>query len=95
MERGSKPDLEVNNDGLCWFKDRLCVPNNPDIRKVILEEAHASRYTIHPGSTKMYHDLRLHYWWNNIKKEITVFVSKCLVCQQIKAEHKKPAGLFL
>ena len=55
-------------------------------------EAHLSAYAMHPGSTKMYKTLKEHYWWNGMKKEIASFVSRCLTCQQVKAEHQKPAG---
>ena len=57
-----------------------------------MEEAHSSAYAMHPGSTKMYHTMREHYWWKGMKKEIADFVSRCLTCQQVKAEHQKPAG---
>ena len=59
-----------------------------------MEEAHKSAYTVHPGSTKMYRDLREVYWWNNMKREIADFVSRCLICQQVKVEHQRPAGLL-
>jgi len=61
---------------------------------VILAEAHQSLYTAHPGSTKMYRDLREHYWWNGMKREVAQFVERCLTCQRIKAEHQKPAGML-
>jgi hypothetical protein len=72
----------------------LCVPNIDDLSKRILEEAHNSSYNVHPGSTKMYKDLKEIYWWEGMKKDVAEFVSKCLTCQQVKAEHQKPAGLF-
>ena len=52
-----------------------------------MEEAHKFEYIVHPGSTKMYRDLREVYWWNNMKREIADFVSRCLICQQVKVEH--------
>jgi len=61
---------------------------------VILAEAHQSLYTVHPGSTKMYRDLKEHYWWNGMKREVAQFVERCLTCQRIKAEHQKPAGML-
>jgi hypothetical protein len=72
----------------------MCVPNNDEIKRLILEEAHKSGFSIHPGSTKMYHDLKKGYWWPNMKAEIAEFVSRCLVCQQVKVEHQKPGGLL-
>ena len=62
------------------------------MKKIILEEAHNSKYTIHPGSAKMYQDLKQLYWWEGMKKDVGDFVSRCLVCQHVKAEHQKPAS---
>ena len=59
-----------------------------------MEEAHSSAYAMHLGSTKMYHTLKEHYWWKGMKRDIIEFVSRCLTCQQVKAEHQKPAGLL-
>jgi hypothetical protein len=61
--RLSEGDPKVNcfhedAEGILWFKDRLIVPNKAALKKKILDEAHTLRYSIHPGSTKMYHDLR-------------------------------------
>ncbi|GJX78541.1 putative reverse transcriptase domain-containing protein [Tanacetum coccineum] len=57
-------------------------------------ESHKSKYSIHPGSDKMYHDLRKLYWWPNMKADIATYVSKCLTCAKVKAEHQKPSGLL-
>ena len=57
-----------------------------------MEKAHCSMYAMHPGSTKMYHTIKENYWWLGMKKDIAEFVSRCLVCQQVKAEHQKPSG---
>ncbi|GJS96036.1 putative reverse transcriptase domain-containing protein [Tanacetum coccineum] len=59
-----------------------------------MDEAHTSRYSIHPGADKMYHDLRDLYWWPGMKKDIAEYVSRCLTCSKIKAEHQKPSGLL-
>ena len=59
-----------------------------------MEEAHFSAYSIHPGSTKMYRDLKDTYWWNGMKRDITEFVSKCLTCQQVKLKYQRPSGLL-
>ena len=59
-----------------------------------MEEAHRTPYSVHPGSTKMYSDIRETYWWNNMKREIAQFVEQCLTCKQIKALHQKPSGLL-
>ena len=63
-----------------------------ELKRDIMEEAHSSAYAMHPGNTKMYRTLKEHYWWNGMKKEIASFVYRCLTCQQVKAEHQKPAG---
>ena len=76
------------------YQRKLCVPNVNDLRNQILEEAHGSRYSIHSGSAKMYHDRREVFWWEGLKKDIAEFVSKCPNCQQVKAEHQKSVGLL-
>ena len=78
------------------FKSRLCVPKrNEELKEEIMEEAHSSAYAAHPGSTKMYRTLKDFYWWPNMKREIAAaYVSKCLICQQVKAERQKPSGLL-
>ena len=73
---------------------RLCVPVVGELKKEIMEEAHSSAYAMHPVSTKMYHTLREHYWWRGIKKDVGEFVSRCLIWQQVKAEHQRPVGLL-
>ena len=70
------------------------MPNDLLIKMEILEEAHYTPYTIHPASTKMYHDLCENFWWNNMKREIAHFVEQCLTCQQVKALHQQPSGLL-
>ncbi|GJY85885.1 putative reverse transcriptase domain-containing protein [Tanacetum coccineum] len=64
------------------------------LRDLIMLESHKSKYSIHPGSDKMYHDLRKLYWWPNMKADIATYVSKCLTCDKLKAEHQKPLGLL-
>jgi hypothetical protein len=70
----------------------LVVPKNPELRKKILDEAHLSNFSMHPGSNKMYHDLRSLYWWTRMKREIAKYVTECDTCQRIKASHLKVAG---
>ena len=64
------------------------------MKEEVMKEAHHSRFTVHPGETKMYHDLRRQYWWQGMKRDIAQFVSKCLTCQQVKVEHQKPTVLL-
>jgi hypothetical protein len=75
-----------------WFNKSIVVPKNEEVRQQILDEAHLSRYSIHPGSTKMYQDLKQHYWWTKMKIEIARYVAKCDTCRRIKAIHMKTAG---
>ena len=70
------------------------VPQSTDLREKILKEFHYSRFVVHPGGTKMYQDLRCQYYWSGMKRHVEDFVRRCLTCQQVKAEHQKPAGLL-
>ncbi|GKA80530.1 putative reverse transcriptase domain-containing protein [Tanacetum coccineum] len=65
-----------------------------DVRIVILNEAHKSKYSVHPRADKMYHNLRDMYWWSEMKRDIATYVSKCLTCAKVKAEHQRPSGLL-
>ncbi|XP_060178236.1 uncharacterized protein LOC132608184, partial [Lycium barbarum] len=89
---GKKHSGQGGDDGTLRYRGRLCVPDVDGIRERIMSEAHNSRYSIHPGSTKMYHDLKEIYWWNDMKKNVADFVAKCPNCQQVKAEHQRPDG---
>ncbi|CAH9054132.1 unnamed protein product [Cuscuta epithymum] len=91
---GPVENFRGRGDGLLLFKDRVCIPKNEELQRAILEEAHSSAYAMHPGGTKMYRDLKESYWWSGMKKDIAGFVSRCLTCQQVKAEHQHPAGLL-
>ncbi|KAJ9561114.1 hypothetical protein OSB04_006274 [Centaurea solstitialis] len=82
----------VNGSGLKCFGDRVWVPKGGELRKVILEEAHRARYSVHPGTNKMYRDLRRNFWWPGMKKDIAYYVERCLTCLQVKAEHQRPSG---
>ncbi|KAI5356472.1 hypothetical protein L3X38_009368 [Prunus dulcis] len=94
VESGDRTDCSVRNDGALMVGTRLYVPNDEALKREILEEAHSSAFAMHPGSTKMYHTLREHYWWPFIKKEIAEYVRKCLICQQVKVERQEPSGLL-
>ena len=80
-------------DEVLRYQRRLCVSNVDGLREKIIEEAHGSRYSIHPGATLMYRDLRDIYWWNGMKRDVAKFVSRCSNCQQVKAEHQRLGGL--
>jgi hypothetical protein len=94
MEGGKAPDFTEDDQGTIWFKSRICVPDVGDLRKTILREAHDSAYSIHPGSTKMYKDLKQRYWWYGMKRDVAAHVALCDMCHRVKAEHQKPAGLL-
>ena len=76
------------------FEGRLCVADVPELKRKILQDAHGSKFAVHPGNTKMYQDVKQTFWWPNMKGEIAEFVSQCLYYQQVKAEHQRPAGLL-
>ena len=80
IEGGRKPEFQIRDDGVIVRGSRMCVPEIGELKREIMEEAHSSAYAMHPGSTKMYHTLREHYWWKGMKKEIADFVSRCLTC---------------
>jgi hypothetical protein len=82
---GKGPDFRKDAEGVVWFKDRLCVPDITSIQELILKEAHETSYSIHPGSEKMYQDLKKRFWWYGIKREIAEYVARCDSCQRIKA----------
>jgi hypothetical protein len=94
MERGKAPDFIEDDQGTIWFKNRICVPDLGDLRKMILRDAHDSAYSIHPGSTKMYQDLKQRYWWYGMKRDVAAHVALCDTCHMVKAEHQRPAGLL-
>ena len=92
MESGKKSDFIVSVDGVIIFQGRLCVLDDGSIKEEILTEAHNTRYSVHPGTTKMYNDLKIFYWWPGMKNDILKFVEHCLTYQQIKDEHKRLPG---
>ncbi|KAL0540278.1 hypothetical protein IC582_024512 [Cucumis melo] len=93
-EAGQTAEFSLSSDGGLLFERRLCVPSDCAVKTELLSEAHSSPFSMHPGSTKMYQDLKRVYWWRNMKREVAEIVSKCLVCQQVKAPRQKPAGLL-
>ncbi|GJT77171.1 putative reverse transcriptase domain-containing protein [Tanacetum coccineum] len=86
--------FEDRSDGTKYLKGRVWLPLFGGLRGLIMLESHKSKYSIHSGSDKVYHDLRKLYWWPNIKADIATYVSKCLTCAKVKAEHQKPSGLL-
>ncbi len=94
ISEGKETDYEVKADGCLYYKGRVCVPDDRELKTSILKKAHTNAYAMHPGRKKMYHDLKPHYWWPGMKKDITDYVTRCLTCQQVKAEHQVPSGLL-
>ncbi|KAJ8764933.1 hypothetical protein K2173_010398 [Erythroxylum novogranatense] len=91
VRSGLTSEFELR-DGTLWMGQRLCVPDVDELRREILEEAHVAAYAMHPGVTKMYNTLKLNFWWPGMKRQVTKFVSRCLTCQQVKAEHQASVG---
>ncbi|GJY66003.1 putative nucleotidyltransferase, ribonuclease H [Tanacetum coccineum] len=89
-----KPIFEIHSDGIRYFENRVWLPLFGGLRDLIMHESHKSKYSIHPGSDKMYQDLKKLYWWPNMKANIATYVSKCLTCAKVKAEHQRPSGLL-
>ncbi|GJS10857.1 putative reverse transcriptase domain-containing protein [Tanacetum coccineum] len=91
---GLDQQMEKKEGESLYFMDRIWVPLIGDGRTIIMDEAHKSKYYVHPGADKMYYDLRDRYWWPGMKKDIATYVSKCLTCSKVKAEHQRPSGLL-
>jgi hypothetical protein len=94
---GKAPDFTEDDQDIVWFKKRICVPEIEHLRQLFLREAHDSAYCIHPRSTKMYQDLKEKYWWYGwygLKRHVATHVALCDICQRVKAEHQRPAGLL-
>nr|GEW05352.1 hypothetical protein [Tanacetum cinerariifolium] len=87
--------LEPRMDGTLCLNDRSWVPCYGDLQTVIMHKSHKSKYSIHPGSDKMYQDMKKLYWWPNIKADIATYVSKCFTCAMVKAEHQRSSGLLV
>ncbi|GJX24283.1 putative reverse transcriptase domain-containing protein [Tanacetum coccineum] len=89
-----KQIFEFCPDGTRCFGNHVWLPRFGGLRDLVMHESHKSKYSIHPGSDKMYQDLKSLYWWPNMKADIATYVSKCLTCAKVKVEHQKPSGLL-
>nr|GEY26814.1 putative reverse transcriptase domain-containing protein [Tanacetum cinerariifolium] len=94
-EKLRKEKLEPRSDGTLCLNNRSWLPCYGDLKTVIMQESHKSKYSTHPGSKKMYQDMKKLYWWPNMKADIATYVSKCLTCAKVKAEHQRPSGLLV
>nr|ABA93974.2 retrotransposon protein, putative, Ty3-gypsy subclass [Oryza sativa Japonica Group] len=92
MRVGKARGFVEDEQGTIWMGERLCIPENKELKDLILTEAHQTQYSIHLGSTKMYQDLKENFWWVSMRREIAEFVALCDVCQRVKAEHQRPAA---
>nr|GEU67749.1 putative reverse transcriptase domain-containing protein [Tanacetum cinerariifolium] len=91
---GKGEPFEVRADGTKCLRGRVWLPSFGGLRDLIMLESYKSKYSIHPGSDKMYHDLKKLYWWPNMKADIATYVCKCLTCAKVKAEHQRPSRLL-
>ena len=82
------------DDGGLYYKNRLCLPANKELKKKLMHEAHNTVFTMNPRGNKIYQDLKQYCWWRGMKKDIADYVSKCLTCQQVKTKHQVPSGLL-
>nr|GEZ59945.1 reverse transcriptase domain-containing protein [Tanacetum cinerariifolium] len=90
-----KERLEPRADGTLCLNGRSWLPCYGNLRSMIMHESYKSKYSIHPGSEKMYQDMKKLYWWPNMKADIATYVSRCLTCAKVKAEHQRPSGLLV
>ena len=89
MKEQETKHFRLDERGVLWFKDRLVVPKDRELRNQIISKAHSSKLSIHPGSSKMYHDLKPCFWWTKMKKEIAAYVARCDTCCWVKDVHMK------
>jgi hypothetical protein len=94
VRTGQHTDFSIDDTDVLWFKNRLVVPKVPELRQLILNEAHNTRFSIHPGSNKMYQDLKQRFWWTKMKIEIAKYVARCDTCRRVKVEHLKSVRML-
>jgi hypothetical protein len=94
IKENKTSDFTEDGNRTLWLGKPICVPSLKPNMELILCEAHDSAYSIHPGSTKMYKDLKTKYWWYGLKRDIAEYVSLCDTCQRVKAEHQRPTRLL-
>nr|GEW66448.1 putative reverse transcriptase domain-containing protein [Tanacetum cinerariifolium] len=92
--KGLETHFEQRDDGGIYFFDRIWIPSVGGVRKLIMDEAHTSRYSVHPGADKMYYDLKDLYWWPGMKRDTAEYIIRCLTCFKAKAKHQNPSRLL-
>ncbi|GJU15399.1 putative reverse transcriptase domain-containing protein [Tanacetum coccineum] len=95
LDNPKQEKLEPRADGTLCLRNRSWFPCYGDLSTLIMHESHKSKYSIHPGSDKMYQDMKKLYWWPNMKADIATYASKCLTCLKVKVEHQNPSGLLM
>ncbi|GKB00268.1 putative reverse transcriptase domain-containing protein [Tanacetum coccineum] len=94
LQKGLDVMIELRSDGAMYYLDLIWVPLKGDVRTLIMDEARNSKYSVYPGADKMSYDLKDRYRWPGMKKYIDVYVSMCLTCLKVKAEHQRSSGLL-
>jgi hypothetical protein len=92
MSKGKAKGFHEDGQGIIWFEKRVCVPQDPELRKLILQEAHDSPYSIHPGNTKMYKDLKGRFWWSNMKRDIANILPCVMYATELRQSIRNQQG---
>jgi hypothetical protein len=95
IKEEKSPRLTEDDQGVLWYKGRICVPDTKELKDKILREAQNSAYSIHPGRrNKMYHDLKATYWWYEMKRDVAKYLTLWETCQRVKTEYQRPTRLL-
>jgi hypothetical protein len=94
IKEGKSLGFSEDDQGVLWYKGKICVLNVKKLKIKILREAHESAYSIHPRGNKMYHDIKVTYWWYGMKRDVVEYVALYDTCQRVKTEHQRPVGLL-
>lgn len=91
---GEIPIFSRDSRGLLTHYGWVWVPYTGGNRQTLMDKAHKSKFSIHPGAMKMYRDLREDYWWTYMKRDVSRYVEECLTCRKVKAENQMPHGML-
>ena len=92
VEKGETTKLSIHEERSLVFGGRWCIPDDKDLKRLILTVAHCTPYSVHPGGDKLYMDLKKTFWWPGMRRDIAKFMSQFLTCQKVKIEHGRPQG---